>query len=506
MFVDAASAIEAIPDGATLGVTGFRWAGAAEVLLRALGDRFRRTGRPRGLTLVFSSTSGGGPGTGLEHLAQPGLLRRVVGGFWGVTPGLFELARQSQIEAYNFPQGQIARLYQAIAAGQPGVVTEIGLGTYIDPRRGGGRMNDVTPPDLVEVVSLRGKEWLLFHSFPIDVALIRATSADEAGNLTMEREAITPEALTLAFAAHNSGGKVIAQVLNRVPRGTLHPRSVAVPGSVVDHVVLATNAETEHRQCMESTFDPRLNGDAPWLDAGGERTEVEPIRRQVASRALQEIRAGDVVNLGQGIPSDIGILARESDLAGKVFFTLESGVIGGIPKPVPDFGIAQHPDAIIRQDDQFTFYNGGGLDVAFLGFAEIDASGNVNASYFRGRTIGCGGFLDIAVPARRLVFCGAFSAGSSEVEIADGRVTIRRDGPVTKFVREVAQVTFQAERGRRGLQPTLIVTERCVFELAPQGLRLVEVAPGMDVERDVLARMDFRPEVAAPLRIMPVAR
>jgi len=504
MFVDADAVVETIPDRATLGVTGFRWAGASEVLLRALGDRFRKTGRPRGLTLVFSSMAGGGPGTGLEHLAQPGLLRRVVGGFWGVTPELYELARHRHIEAYNFPQGQIARLYQAIAAGQPGVISEIGLGTYIDPRRGGGRLNDATPADLVEVVTLRGREWLMYHSFPITIGMIRATTADEGGNLSMEREAVTPEALALAFAVHNSGGKVIAQVLRRVPRGSIHPRSVAVPGSVVDHVVLATDAETEHRQCMGSAFDPRLNGDAPPEEVAGGIAEVEPIRRQVASRALREIRPGYIVNLGQGIPSDIGALARGSELAAQVSFTLESGVTGGIPRSVPDFGIAEYPEAILRQDDQFTFYNGGGLDAAFLGFAEIDRTGNVNASFFRDRTVGCGGFLDIAVPARRLVFCGAFSAGATDIEISGGRVTIRKDGPVRKFVREVQQVTFNAERGRREQQPTLVVTERCVFELTPRGLRLVEVAPGVDVERDVLARMEFAPEVASPLLPMPV--
>jgi propionate CoA-transferase len=504
-FTDVTTALSRIPDGATLGVTGFRWAGATEVLLRELGDRFRKTGRPRDLTLVFSSTSGGGPGTGLEHLAQSGLLKRVIGGFWGVTPQLYDLAMRNLVEAYNLPQGQIARLYHAIAAGQPGVVTQIGLGTYVDPRHGGGRLNSRSTADLSEVVTLRGREWLLYKSFPVSVGFIRATTADDAGNLTLEKEALTTESLALALAVHNSGGRVIAQVLRRVRRGTLHPRAVAIPGCVVDDVIIATDPETEHRQCVESVYDPRLNGDLGGDQFTAAHVNLEPIRRQVAQRAILEVRPGQIVNLGQGFPSDVGVLGRESGLASEAFFSVESGVIGGIPKPVPDFGIAQHPEAILRQDDQFTFYNGGGLDVALLGFAEMDALGNVNASYLAGRAIGCGGFLDIAVSTRRLVFCGAFSAGPSEIGFDGGTITIRRDGPIQKFVNTLQQVTFNAGRGRAGEQPTLVVTERCVFELRADGLCLTEVAPGVDVRRDILSRMAFAPSVADQIRPMPVA-
>lgn len=496
--IDAAAAVECVKDGMTIAATGFRWAGASELLLRTLGERFARTGHPRDLTLVFSSASGDSVSNGLEHLAAPGMLRRVVGGFWGVTPRIAELAREGKIEAYNFPQGQIARLYGAIASGLPGLISKIGIGTYIDPRQGGGRLNDRTPEDLVEVIRLRGEEWLLYHSIPIDVAFVRGTTADEHGNVSMEHEAMTTEALSLAFAAHNSGGRVIVQAAKTAPRGTIHPRSVAIPGYVVDAVVSANDLATEHRQCAVSVYDPRLTGDEPAANLG---TIEEPalLRSLVARRAMRELKDGDVVNLGQGIPSEIASLIRGTALHNRVDFTVESGVAGGVPRAVPDFGIAENPDAILRQDDQFTFYNGGGLDVAFLGFAEVDSIGNVNASYFRGRSVGCGGFLDIAYPAKRLVFCGTFTAGDLEVEVRDGRLRIVREGRVRKFVKSLQQLMFNAERARSGAQSALFVTERCVFEITGSGLRLMEIAPGLDIERDVMAQMDFRPLVAENL-------
>jgi len=495
-------AVSGIRDGATLAVTGFRWAGSPEVLLRALGERFARTGHPRGLTLVFSSAAGDSISTGLEHLAAPGLLRRVVGGFWGVTPRLAELARTGAIEAYNFPQGQIARLYGAIASGMPGLLSRIGVGTYIDPRQGGGRLNDITPADLVEVVTIRGEEWLLYHAFPIDVAFARGSSSDPIGNVSMEREALTTEAMSAALAAHNSRGQVFVQVLN--DQEVVHPRAVAIPGFVVDGIVLAGDPALDHRQCVESVFDASLTGDATASAPSMATPSLKLVRKIIASRAMRELHAGDVVNLGQGIPSDIPTVLRGTPLDGTIHFTIESGVAGGSPRPVPDFGIADSPQAIIRQDDQFTFYNGGGLDVAFLGFAEADALGNVNASHFRGRAVGCGGFLDIAYPARRLVFCGTFTAGDLDVAIEDGRLSIRNEGRVPKFVRQLQQLMFNASRGRAGQQPALFVTERCVFEICADGIRLVEIAPGIDLQLDVLDRMEFRPALAVRLRDMPL--
>lgn len=502
-IVSAEHAVAAIGDRATVAVSGFRWAGSSEKVLKALAARYDQTGGPKALTLVFSSASGDNVSTGLEHLARPGLLGRVIGGFWGATPRIAKLASDGEIEAYNYPQGQIARLYAAIASGQPGLVSKIGLGSYIDPRYGGGRMTPSTTADLLEVVSLRGEEWLLYHAFPIHIALVRGTTADAHGNITMEDEAVTTEALPLAFAAHNSGGLVIAQVKRIAPRGSLHPRAVVIPGHVVNMVVVADDPAVDHRQCVASEFDPTLTGDARMADGPLlPETGTPALRRIIAGRAMQQLRAGDVANLGQGIPSEIAALVRSTALAGRVHFTIESGVNGGIPKPVPDFGIAQEPESILRQDDQFTFYDGGGLDIAFLGFAEIDAKGNVNVSKFGSRVVGCGGFLDIAQPAKRLVFCGGFTAGATDVVVEGGQLRIMRQGAGKKFVRTLQQVTFNAARARQQDQSVFLVTERCVFDVAPEGLRVIEVAPGIDLERDVIAHMEFRPIVAGTLRPM----
>jgi propionate CoA-transferase len=501
-IVTVDQALDIVRSGDTLGVSGFRWAGSSELMLRGIGQRFRERGTPRDLTLVFSSASGDNVSNGLEHLAQAGLLRRVVGGFWGATPALAQLAVSGQVEAYNLPQGQIARLYNAIAAGLPGLLSRVGLGTFIDPRIEGGRANDRTPPDHMEVVTVRGEEFLLYHAFPIHVALVRGTTADTAGNISMEDEAVTTEALALALAAHNSGGHVVAQVARVVERGAMHPRAVAIPGHIVDMVVVAADRATEHRQCVGSVYDPTITGDAPAPIDTSTETALPLIRRLIAQRAMQELRPGQVVNLGQGIPSEIAGLVRHSPLAGEVTFTIESGVNGGIPKPVPDFGIAVAPESIMRQDDQFTFYNGGGLDVAFLGFAEVDARGDMNVSRFGGRLVGCGGFLDIAQPARRLVFCGTFLAGKCELEMSDGRLTVVKEATGQKFVNALQQLTFSATRARNGEQPVLYVTERCVFDIVPEGLRLVEVAPGIDVERDILAHMPFKPIIAPAIRPM----
>lgn len=500
--VSARDAIAEIPNHANLGVCGFRWAGAPEALLRSLGEHFEETNSPRGLTLIFSSAQGDSAGTGLEHLAQPGLLSRVVGGFWGLSPGLCQLAQTNQIEAYNFPQGQICRLYSAIAAGQPGLLSRIGIDSFVDPRSGGGRLNAATTKELVEVVRLRGEDWLLYHSLPVNAAFIRGTTADPDGNLSFEKEAVTTEAFSLALATHNSGGIVIAQVERVVPSGHIPPRNVAVPGHVVDRIVVAADPATDHRQCVQSVYNPIFT-DPP--TNGFEPDPVPPVVRHiVAARAAQELRPHDVVNLGQGMPTDIVTMLRRNPLAPPVTFTIESGVVGGRPEPPPDFGIAAGPSAILRQDDQFTFYNGGGLDAGFLGFAEVDPSGGVNVSRFDGRLIGCGGFLDIAQTSKRLVFCGALTAGGLDARVAEGRLEIVREGRMKKFRQALTEKTFGVLESIRIGRPVTYVTERCVFTLTPEGLRLDEVAPGIDVRTQILDQMEFRPIVADSLKLMPL--
>ncbi len=497
-FLPAGEAVALIQGEATVATGGFVGCGHPEELTAALERRFLAQGAPRDLTLIYAAGQGDGAGRGLNHLGHAGLLRRVIGGHWNLAPRLGALATAGRIEAYNFPQGVISKLFREIASGNPGLVSRTGLGTYIDPRHGGGRLNSATTADLVELVTLAGQELLFFRALPVDVALIRGTASDSRGNISFEREVMTGETLAMAAAARNSGGIVIAQVERLVPDFSRDPKLIHVPGIFVDAVVVAT--PQHHMQTFGSQFDAGYVTSAP-LD-GLQMTSLEAgPRRYIAARCLREIGRGDVVNLGIGIAEGIARLAVERGSLADFTLTVESGAIGGMPAGGLDFGAALHPEAIIDQPSMFDFYDGGGLDVAFLSMAECDAAGNVNVSRYSGKLPGCGGFINIAQSARRVVFTGTFTAGGLETRWHDGRLEILREGRVRKFVREVEQVTFNAARARA----VLYVTERAVFELTPQGIELIEVAPGIDVDRQVLALMDFRPSVRQPLGRMPAA-
>jgi propionate CoA-transferase len=418
----------------------------------------------------------------------------VVGGFYGTTPLLRDLIMAGSCEGYNLPQGQLALMHRATAAGHPGVLTHVGLDTFVDPRVEGGKMNARTTEDLVEVLRVGGRDWLLYKSIPVDVALIRATSADELGNLSVEREAVRMETLALATAARNSGGIVIAQVERLVRDRSIPAQRVEVPGHLVDVVVVAERPEQTHQQTLGEGYNPAYSGEVripaarmPALEFG--------VRKVIARRAAMELAPGMVVNLGQGMPEGIGLVASEQGLMESLWTSFESGVIGGVPVKHVNFGVAINPVAIIRHDEQFTFYNGGGIDASFLGFAQVDGHGSVNVSKFKGQVTGCGGFIDICQRTRRLIFCGQFDAGRADVEIADGRVAVRRHGTHRKFVRAVEQITFNGLAAVREGRSITLVTERCVFELRPDGWHLTEVAPGVHLEEDVLAQMDFRPHV-----------
>jgi propionate CoA-transferase len=484
--VSAAEAIELVRDGDTLATSGFVGIGFPENLAIALEQRFVDTATPRGLTLVYAAGQGDGKGRGLNHLGHEGLVGRVIGGHWGLVPALQKLAVTGKVQAYNLPQGVISHLFRDIAAGKPGHLSRVGLGTFVDPRHGGGRINDATTEELVRLMPIDGEDYLFYKAFPIDVAFIRATTADTEGNLTMEREALTLESLAIAMAARNSGGIVIAQVERIAEAHSLPPREVKVPGVLVDCVVIAEQPEYHH-QTFAEPYSAAFAGELRVPTAS-----VEPMamgdRKRIARRAALELRPNAVVNLGIGMPEGVAAVAAEERVIDLITLTAEPGVIGGIPAGGLNFGAAVNTQAIIDQPYQFDFYDGGGLDIAFLGLAQADAEGNLNVSKFGPRLAGAGGFINISQNAKRVVFVGSFLAGGQP-----------------KFVREVEHRTFSGREAFRRGQPVLYVTERCVFRLHERGLELIEIAPGLDLQRDVLDLMGFAPVIERAPTIMDTA-
>jgi propionate CoA-transferase len=482
-----------IPDGAALFLGGLAVSGLPEEVLQGIERSFLAEGHPRDLATWACGAIGNSGNAGMVHFAHPGMVRRVVAGHFGQTgKEMMKMVFDGEVQAWNFPQGSLVHLARQTANRSPGLLTQVGIGTFVDPRLEGGKMNARTAEDLVRRVEFDGAQWLFYPAPRIDVAIIRATFADEKGNLSMDKEGVLLDQITLAQAARRWGGIVIAQVERIVKAGSLHPKSVKVPGILVDYVVVAR--PENHMQTIATHYDPALCG-AAQVPVNSLVPMALDERKVIARRAALELRPGAITNLGIGIPAGIPAVAAEEGVADLLQLSIESGVNGGIPAQGGDFALAYNAESIIEQSAQFDFYDGGGLDMSFLGLAQTDAHGNVNVSKFNGRPVGCGGFINITRSTPKLVFCGTFTAGGLEVVVGDGRLAIVNEGRSRKFIREVEQITFNGPDAALRRQEVVFVTERAVFHLREDGLELSEVAPGVDVERDILAHMDFRPRM-----------
>ena len=485
-IVTASEAAQLVPDGATVALCGCLSLLEPDAVLQGIEARFLRDGHPRDLTVIHPVMVASRKGTGINRLAHDGLMRRVIGGSFSIFPDyeITGMIKQDRVEAYNLPIGTIMHWLRESGAGRPGLFTSVGLRTYIDPRMEWGRANAAAKEPLAQVVQMAGREWLFYPSVRADVAVIRGTSADLQGNISVEHEPASLGIFYLALAAKRTGGTVIAQVKQRVESGSVHPRLTVVPGRLVDVIVV------DPAQAQTSA------GEHPEL-AGETRVLVRPdpvplsIESAIARRAMREMRDGQLVNLGYGVPALIPALGFPDRLHERVAFSIEHGPVGGIPEGMELFGASANPDLLLDSTFVFDLYEGGHLDITFLGMAQVDQEGNVNVSKFAHMAPGSGGFANICHQTKKIVFCGTFTAGGFQAEIVDGRVVIRKEGRVKKFVRRVEQITLSGLAAREKGQEILYITERCVFRLGHQGLELIEVAPGIDPAKDILPQMEF---------------
>ena len=516
-FMTAAQAVELIRDGDTVGLMG-GGGGLMEAshVFEAVQHRFLSTGYPQNLTVMHALGIGDKKTKGMNCFAHEGLVRRVIGGHWVWSPAMQQLALDNKIEAYILPGGVSSQLMREIGAGRPGLISHVGLGTVCDPRHGGGRMNQAAREDLAELITIDGRQWLRYKPFPIHVAIVRASAADEEGNISFEHEAANLDATSLALAARNSRGKVIVQVKERLPRGALKAREVRIPAAWVDAIVIDPQQSTSYHIPFDPAFSGELTGPARAHSEAADHArelaaaqEVFSERQAVARRAYLELfntgKVRPVINYGVGVPDAVAKLIAARQEQHRIYQTIEHGTYGGTLMDGVLFGYARNASAMIDAATQFDFYGGGGLDIAFLGFGEFDELGSVNVSRLGGVTVGPGGFIDIAQNASKVVFCGTFAAKGVRLQTGDGQMRVLQQGAVQKLVPRVDQITFSGPQGLQRGQQVLYLTERASFRLTPAGVEVFEIAPGIDLQRDVLDQMGFRPQIASELRLMDSA-
>ena len=498
-IITAAEAAAQVPDGAVINTEGFVQAGLSETLNRALEQRFLETGHPKDLTIFTVAGQGAGAGTGSDHFAHEGMVKRLIAGHYNLAPTLRTMAIEGKIEAYNLPQGTMAQMIRDAAGKRVGTITHVGLNTYVDPRIEGAKVNSATTEDIVKLIEIEGEEKLLFKSQPLDVTFIRGTYADESGNISLEKECCTLDATSLAQCAKNNGGKVFVQVEKVVANGSLDPRTVKIPGIYVDAVIIAEG--DDNAQIYKQDYDGSMTGDfrvplgsleAPKLDA----------KKIIARRAAMELQKGAVVNLGIGVPEFVSAVANEEGIGDWMTLTVEAGPVGGVPQGGSRFAGSVNVDCILDQPYQFDFYDGGGIDQAFLGLAQVDEKGNLNVSKFGGRIAGCGGFINISQNAKKVYYLGTFTTGGLKIATGDAKLENTQECKSKKFVKEVEQNTFSGTNAAKIGQPVIYITERAVFELRPDGVYLTEIAPGIDLQTQVLDLMDFAPKMDGEPKLM----
>lgn len=505
-FVTAKEAVRTIKNGDTFGMVGMTLSGSPEEILKEMERSYLEEGGPRDLTFVHAAGISDKVG-GMNRLGHEGMLKRVVGSHWGLAPNMMDIITNNKVEAFCMPLGVLAHLHSTVSRREPGMITKVGLGTFVDPRYEGGKMNDRTKSlgeDMVELLEIDGEEYLRYKATKFDHLIIRGTYADELGNISTIDEGCVQELLPAVLATKKFGGKVIVQVRQKIASGSIPPKEVTIPGVFVDYVVVSENPFENHRQSsgwyQDDTYSGQRKAPAAELD-------IIPLneRKVIGRRAMMQLMPDTVINVGTGIPNDsVGPILAEEEMMNDIMVTVESGIYGGVPAGGMDFGISQNAEALIPVDDQFDFYEGAGVDYTFMGCGELDSHGNINATKMGNIAPGSGGFVDITSAAKNVVFCSTFMGKGLKVKFDEEKgVEIVQEGKICKVVKDVLQVSFNGELANKRGQNVYYVTERCVFKIGIDGPEIIEVARGIDLKKDILDKMEFTPKISKDLKEIP---